>query len=62
MEGMEQNVHHLRGLIEAHARETGSRWAAEIGNDFRTFLGRFWLVKPKAAAIDMLIESLRRAA
>jgi glutamate synthase (NADPH) large chain len=62
VEGMEQNLHHLRGLIETHVRETGSRWGAEIVNDFRTFLGKFWLVKPKAAAIDTLIENLRRAA
>ncbi len=36
--------------------------ATEILNDFRAFLGKFWLVKPKAAAIDSLIENLRRAA
>ena len=62
MEGMEQNLHHLRGLIETHARETASRWAEDILNDLRTFIGKFWLVKPKAAAIDTLIENLRRAA
>ena len=62
VEGMEQNLHHLRGLIEAHVQATGSAWGAEILNDFRSFLGKFWLVKPKAAAIDTLIENLRRAA
>ena len=62
VEGMEQNLHHLRALVAAHVHETGSRWGADIVNDFRTFLGRFWLVKPKAAAIDTLIENLRRAA
>jgi glutamate synthase (NADPH/NADH) large chain len=62
MEATEQNLHHLRGLIEAHVRETGSQWGAQILNDFRTYIGRFWLVKPKAAAIDTLIENLRRAA
>ena len=62
MEGTEQNLHHLRGLIETHVRETGSRWGTEMLNDFRTYIGKFWLVKPKAAAIDTLIESLRRAA
>jgi glutamate synthase (NADPH) large chain len=62
VEGMEQNLHHLRGLIETHVQETGSRWGAEIVNDFRAFLGKFWLVKPKAAAIDTLLENLRRAA
>ena len=62
MEGMEHHLQHLRHLIEVHARETGSRWGAEILNDFRTFIGKFWLVKPKAAAIDTLIVKLRRAA
>ncbi len=62
MEGTEQNLHHLRSLIEAHLRETGSARGAEILNDLRTFIGKFWLVKPKAAAIDTLIENLRRAA
>jgi glutamate synthase (NADPH) large chain len=62
MEGMEQNLHHLQALIGLHVRETGSRWGGELLNDFRTYLGRFWLVKPKAAAIDTLIENLRRAA
>jgi glutamate synthase (NADPH/NADH) large chain len=45
-----------------HADFTDSAWAGEILEDFRTFLPRFWLVKPKAAEIDSLIESLRRAA
>jgi glutamate synthase (NADPH/NADH) large chain len=62
MEGMEQNLHHLRSLIEQHVQLTGSAWGRTMLNDFRTFLGRFWLVKPKAAAIDTLIENLRRAA
>jgi glutamate synthase (NADPH/NADH) large chain len=62
MEGMESNLHHLRGLTELHVRETGSSWGAGILNDFRAFIGKFWLVKPKAAAIDTLIENLRRAA
>ena len=31
-------------------------------NDLRTFIGKFWVVKPKAASIDSLIENLRRAA
>jgi glutamate synthase (NADPH/NADH) large chain len=62
MEGTEQNLHHLRAVIEAHVRETGSRWGTDILNDFRTYIGKFWLVKPKAAAIDTLIENLRRAA
>jgi len=61
-EGMETHYHHLRGLIESHQKLTGSAWAREILNDFRSFAPKFWLVKPKAADIDSLIENLRRAA
>jgi glutamate synthase (NADPH/NADH) large chain len=61
-EGMGTHVQHLRGLIEAHVEATGSVWGAQLLNDFRSYIGRFWVVKPKAAAIDSLLENLRRAA
>lgn len=61
-ETMEAHLHHLRGLIETHARETGSAWARTILDDFRSYLPRFWLVKPKAAEIEDLMDVLRRAA
>jgi glutamate synthase (NADPH/NADH) large chain len=61
-EAMQSHVQHLEGLLERHVAETGSTWAAEIVNDLRTYLPKFWLVKPKAASIDSLIENLRRAA
>jgi glutamate synthase (NADPH) large chain len=61
-EAMQANVQHLEGMLERHAAETGSRWAAEILGDLRTYLPKFWVVKPKAASIDSLIENLRRAA
>ena len=61
-EGMESNLQHLRTLIQQHVRETGSVWGEEILNDLRSFLPKFWVVKPKAAAIDSLLENLRRAA
>jgi glutamate synthase (NADPH/NADH) large chain len=61
-EGMGTHVQHLRGLIEQHVEVTGSEWGAQLLNDFRTYIGRFWVVKPKASAIDSLLENLRRAA
>ncbi len=61
-EGMGTYVQHLRGLIEQHVECTGSLWGAQLLNDFRTYIGRFWVVKPKAAAIDSLLVNLRRAA
>jgi glutamate synthase (NADPH/NADH) large chain len=55
-------VQHLEALLQRHVAETGSGWAGEIVHDLRTFLPKFWVVKPKAASIDSLIENLRRAA
>jgi glutamate synthase (NADPH/NADH) large chain len=61
-DGMDANIQHLRELIQMHITETGSVWGEEILNDLRSYIGHFWLVKPKAASIDSLIEDLRRAA
>ncbi|MDX1516242.1 MAG: glutamate synthase large subunit [Woeseiaceae bacterium] len=61
-ESMEAHVHHLRSLIAQHVELTGSVWGEAILDDYRTFLPKFWLVKPKAAELGSLIESLRQAA
>ncbi len=61
-ESMEAHLHHLRALIVEHVARTGSEWGDLILNDYRTFLPKFWVVKPKAAELDSLIELLRRAA
>jgi glutamate synthase (NADPH/NADH) large chain len=61
-ESMESHLHHLRQLITRHVEYTGSAWGEEILDDFRTFLPKFWVVKPKAAELGTLIESLREAA
>ncbi len=61
-ESMEAHLHHLRSLIMAHIEATGSEWGEIILDDYRTFLPKFWLVKPKAAELGSLIQSLRQAA
>jgi len=61
-EAMQSHVQHLEALLERHVAETASVWAEQILNDLRTYLPKFWVVKPKAASIDSLIDSLRRAA
>jgi glutamate synthase (NADPH/NADH) large chain len=61
-EYMEAHVHHLRALLMEYAEATGSEWADRILEDFRTFLPKFWVVKPKAAELGSLIKSLRQAA
>jgi glutamate synthase (NADPH/NADH) large chain len=59
---MDASTQYLRELLRQHVEYTGSVWAGELLNDLRSFIGHFWLVKPKAASIDTLIEDLRRAA
>ncbi|WP_024891866.1 glutamate synthase large subunit [Luteimonas huabeiensis] len=61
-EGLDNYRQHLTDLVSAHAQLTGSAWSARILEEFRDFIGRFWLVKPKAASLEALAEDLRRAA
>ncbi len=61
-ESMEAHLHHLRDLIGRHVAYTGSAWGEELLEDFRSWLPKFWVVKPKAAELGSLIESLREAA
>ncbi len=61
-ESMETYLHHLRVLIMQHIEVTGSDWGRTILDDYRSFLPKFWVVKPKAAELATLIESLRQAA
>lgn len=61
-EGLDGYRQHLTDLIDAHARLTGSAWSAQIRDNFRDFVGKFWLVKPKAASLEALVYELKRAA
>jgi glutamate synthase (NADPH/NADH) large chain len=47
-ESMEVHLHHLRSLLVSHVE--------------MTYLPKFWVVKPKAAELGSLIQSLRQAA
>lgn len=61
-EGFDNYRQHLYDLIETHAKLTGSAWSARLLEEYRDFLGKFWLVKPKAASLEALADELRRAA
>ncbi|KFN44228.1 glutamate synthase large subunit [Arenimonas oryziterrae] len=61
-EGMENHRQHLRNLIRAHVGYTDSAWGQALLDDFRDVAGRFWLIKPKAASLESLVDALRRAA
>jgi len=49
----------LRANIREFATETGSAWGAHLAENFDDYVGRFWLVKPKAADFDELLSRLR---
>ena len=61
-EGMEHHIQHLRELLARHHEETSSPWSRKLVEEFRDYVGKFWLVKPKAASINSLMDALRRAA
>jgi len=61
-ESMEAHLHHLRSMLMQHVEATGSQWGEQILDDLRTFLPKFWVVKPKATELGSLLESLRQAA
>ena len=58
-EQMEPYRNHLRGVIQEHVAETSSEWGQEILDNFDDFVGRFWLVKPKAASLANLLNNMR---
>ncbi|HET7314877.1 glutamate synthase large subunit [Salinisphaera sp.] len=61
-ENMEAHRHYLYQLIEAYVEATGSAWGSEILEDFRDYVGQFWLVKPKAESVETILDTLTRAA
>ena len=61
-ESMEAHRHYLQGMMREFVDETGSEWGEEILENFRDYVGRFWLVKPKAADLQDILDTLRQAA
>ena len=58
MEGMEEYRSHLHSVIEEFVLETGSEWGAHILANYMDFTRKFWLVKPKAASLKMLLNDV----
>ena len=61
-EHMEAHRNHLRATIEEFVAETGSERGKYILENYADCVGKFWLVKPKAAELESLLEDLRRRA
>ena len=51
--------HFLRDNIREFVTETGSEWGKHLLENFEDYVGKFWLVKPKAADINQLLSRLR---
>jgi glutamate synthase (NADPH/NADH) large chain len=58
-EYMEAHRTHLHEILAEHVKETGSAWGREIEDNFEDYVGKFWLVKPKAADLQQLLTRLR---
>ncbi|MEJ2390924.1 MAG: glutamate synthase large subunit [Gammaproteobacteria bacterium] len=61
-EQMEAHRTHLREVIEEFVRETGSERGRYILDNFADCIGKFWLVKPKAAELASLLDDMQRRA
>ena len=61
-EEMDQQRDYLYTLLTEHYQKTGSLSAQSLLADFSAYLPRFWLAKPKAAELDMLMANLLKAA
>ncbi|MCW9013814.1 MAG: glutamate synthase large subunit [Gammaproteobacteria bacterium] len=59
---MEPHREYLRNIISDYVAETGSAWGQQILDNFETFICDFWLVKPKAADLESLLDALLEAA
>lgn len=58
-EATEAYRNYLREVIAEHIKETASAWAEHLLDNFDDYVGRFWLVKPKAASLGTLLASTR---
>jgi len=59
-EALEAHRNHLRSVIEEFTRETESEWGQHLLANLDDYLGKFWLVKPKAASIAGLLNSFKQ--
>ena len=59
-ESLEAHRNHLRSVIEEFTRETESEWGKHLLANFDDYVGKFWLVKPKAASLAGLLVSFKQ--
>ncbi|MDX9874918.1 MAG: glutamate synthase large subunit, partial [Spongiibacteraceae bacterium] len=60
-EPFEAYRNHLRRIVTEYVQETGSAWGQQILENFSDYIGRFWMVKPKAANLDSLLKLTKQS-
>jgi glutamate synthase (NADPH/NADH) large chain len=60
-ESFEAYRSHLRGNIREFVKETGSAWGQNLLDNFSDYIGRFWMVKPKAANLASLLKLTKQS-
>ena len=58
-ESMESHRVYLQAAITEYVEETGSEWGQYILENFNHFQRKIWMVKPKAAEFDSLLDTLQ---
>ncbi len=59
-ESLEAHRNHLRSVIEEFVTETDSQWGKHLLDNFGSYIGKFWLVKPRAANLEKMLHSVKR--
>ncbi|MFT7558191.1 MAG: glutamate synthase (NADPH/NADH) large chain [Flavobacteriales bacterium] len=59
-EALESHRNHLRSVIAEFVDETASQWGRQILSDFDIYIGKFWLVKPKASSLSSLLDNVQQ--
>jgi glutamate synthase (NADPH/NADH) large chain len=60
-ESLESHRNHLRSIIREFVQETGSVWGQNLLDNFADYIGKFWMVKPKAANLDSLLKLTKQS-
>ena len=58
-ESMESHRVYLQSAITEYVQETNSEWGQYILENFNHFQRKIWMVKPKAAEFDSLLDTLQ---
>ncbi len=59
-EKLEAYRNHLRSVIDEYVSETDSDWGKTLQSRFDDYVGKFWLVKPKASNLNTLLDSVTK--